>query len=147
MAEEGGFFKNLTFAVKGEKGVATGDGWVKGTSSVGTGLGLVGGRFELDPEQAESMVKTAQWIADRMRAQAQRAEELVYSKPPADDPASVNFQSIAVKSFELGASHVEESYRYHREVAEKLAKALDVYNGADQQSAEDVKKSGGGMIN
>ncbi|OLT48019.1 hypothetical protein BJF85_14210 [Saccharomonospora sp. CUA-673] len=139
----GGFFNNLTFAVKGEKGIATGDGWVKGVTSVGT---AVGGRFELDPESAQSMVETADWVASTMRDQMMKARSLISARPPAEDPASLSFQKVAAASFTTGAGYVEESYNYHRELAEKLKKALDVYKGSDEQAGQDVNDSGGGVI-
>ncbi|OLT47851.1 hypothetical protein BJF85_14590 [Saccharomonospora sp. CUA-673] len=141
----GNVWDKFTFAITGAKGTATEHGWLKDTTSVGTGVVGAGG-FKLDPESAESMVKKARWIADQKLQQVEEARELAYTQPPAKDPGSVNFTKVAVASFEVGARYVDHSHRFHTELAEKLAKALDVYKGTDEQSRNDVNDSGGGVI-
>jgi len=138
------FWDKFTFAIKGEKGTATESGWLTGVTGVGSATG--GGRFELDPENAESLAKTARWIRDEMQEQALRARNLTRMDPPAKDPGSESFTSVAKRSFELGADHVDNAYKYHRDLAEKLEKALGVYKGTDEQAGKDVKSSGGGVI-
>ncbi|KID28919.1 hypothetical protein [Prauserella rugosa] len=135
------FWDKFTFAIKGEKGTATESGWLTGAvSSVGES---VNGRFELDPESAESIVKTAEWAVGRLRQQASLARELTSMEPPAKDPGSEGFNSVAVRMFELGADHVDGELKQHRDLADKLRKALDVYQQSDQQAGNDMKKAGG----
>ncbi|MBB3662262.1 hypothetical protein FB384_001166 [Prauserella sediminis] len=137
-----GFWDQATFAVKGAKGTATADGWAMGAVT----SGAVAGGFMMDPETAEGMVRKAKWISTQMREQHEKAKNLVYSEPPANDPGSEAFQSVATGMFELGSESMKAQWQRYRDIAEKLQKALDVYNEVDEQAGKDAKKSGGGLI-
>ncbi|MBB3049265.1 hypothetical protein FHS23_000260 [Prauserella isguenensis] len=138
----GGFWDQAVFAVQGAKGTATADGWAKGAVTSGP----IAGGFMMDPETAEGMVRKAKWIADQMQQQRIKAERLLQSGPPAHDPGSDAFQKVAHAMFGLGAESVAAQWRRYRDIAEKLQKALDVYNETDEQAGKDAKKSGGGLI-
>ncbi|KID29111.1 hypothetical protein [Prauserella rugosa] len=143
-----GVWDGLSFAVKGDKGTATEDGWLNDVMAPGAG---VGGRFELDPESAQSIVEKANWAALELQRQAQKALALTNTQPPADDPGSRSFNEVGLTLLRLGADHIHAEWLQHRELAEKLAKALDVYKQSDEQAGTDVENaggdtSGGGMI-
>lgn len=138
----GGFWDQAVFAVQGAKGTATADGWAKGAVTSGP----IAGGFMMDPETAEGMVRKAKWIAMEMQKQYLAADRLVSSEPPAKDPGSQAFQKVAVGLFELGAESVKAQWQRYTDIAEKLQKALDVYNETDEQAGKDAKKSGGGLI-
>lgn len=145
-----GVWDGLSFAVKGDKGTATQDGWI-GENISSVGRHAVNGRFELDPESAESIVRTANWAADQLQMQYEDAMDLTSTEPPADDPGSQSFNSVGREMFQLGADHIRTEWQQHRELAEKLSKALDVYKQSDEQAGTDVNNaggdsSGGGMI-
>lgn len=134
--KSGNFWDPFVFAVKGEKGTATADGWV--TESAGP----VGG-FLLDLETAEGLVTMAEWIADRLRETAETAERLLNIEPPAQDPGSVHFNEVARKANEIGSQNIQTQWEHARGIAEKLRKTLNVYKETDEQASTDVKNAGG----
>ena len=136
------FWDKAVFAVQGEKGTATADGWAKGAVTSGP----VAGGFMMDPETAEGMVRKAKWIATQMRQQYERAKGLIRSEPPAKDPGSEAFQNVAHGLFDLGSESIKAQWQRYVDIAEKLQKALDVYNETDEQAGKDAKKAGGGMF-
>ncbi|MCP2256293.1 hypothetical protein LY13_005083 [Prauserella aidingensis] len=138
------FWGQAAFAVKGDKGTATAEGWLFGEDQVTSGA--VAGGFMMDPETAEGMVRKANWIVSEMRTNHERAKNLVHSEPPATDPGSESFQSVAKGMFEIGATSMEAQWKRYLDIAEKLQKALDVYHEVDEQAGKDAKKSGGGLI-
>lgn len=133
------FWEKAAFAVQGAKGTATPDGWAMGAVTSGP----VAGGFMMDPETAEGMVRKANWIADQMQHQAEAAEKLTGARPPAEDPGSLHFQGVAKAMFQLGSDNIRAQWKQYRDIAEKLQRALDVYNETDEQAGKDVKKSGG----
>ncbi|GAA1251162.1 hypothetical protein GCM10009676_42420 [Prauserella halophila] len=138
----GSFWDQAMFAVKGDKGSATAEGWLKGDVTSGPGSG----GFEMDPESAEDMVKQAKSIAMEMQEQYLKAEGLIKSEPPAKDPGSEAFQSVAVPMFGLGADSVKAQWQRYTDIAVKLEKALEIYNETDEQAGKDAKKSSGGLL-
>ncbi|GAA1206571.1 hypothetical protein [Prauserella alba] len=148
--DNGSFWDQATFAVKGAKGTATQDGWatVGGAvaSDTGGGGSTIAGGFMMDPETAEGMVRKAKWIAMEMQKNYLTADRLVHSEPPARDPGSEAFQSVAVGLFEVGSESMKAQWQRYTDIAEKLQKALDVYNEVDEQAGKDAKKSGEGLV-
>ncbi|MCP2252930.1 hypothetical protein LY13_001674 [Prauserella aidingensis] len=100
----------------------------------------------MDPETAEGMVRKAKWIADQMQGNYERAKSLTRSEPPATDPGSQAFQKVAHGLFDLGSGSMKAQWQRYVDIAEKLQKALDVYNEVDEQAGKDAKKAGGGMF-
>ncbi|MCR3722408.1 MULTISPECIES: hypothetical protein [Prauserella salsuginis group] len=133
------FWDQAAFAIKGDKGIATQGGWAMGAVTSGP----IAGGFMMDPETAEGMVRKAKWAADRVRQAVEDSERLRNAQPPAEDTASRHFQDVAVEMFRIGADHQYVLWKRYRDIADKLQKALDVYNETDEQAGKDVKKSGG----
>ncbi|EIE98093.1 type VII secretion target [Saccharomonospora glauca] len=136
-ATGGNIWDKLTFAVKGDKGTATADGWV--TESAGP----VGG-FLIDLETAEGLVRQSDWIVERLQETAQIARDLVNIQPPAEDPGSMHFTEVARQANQLGADNVQQQWEHARAIAKNLRKALNVYKETDEQAGTDVKNAGGG---
>lgn len=133
----GNFWEPFVFAVTGEKGTATADGWVKDAA------GPVGG-FMMDLDTAEGLVRQAEWVRDRLQTLAEDARDLVNVEAPADDPGSMHFTDVARQANQLGSDHVRAEWKHARDLAEKLQKALNVYKETDEQAATDTKNAGGG---
>lgn len=131
------FWDGLTFAVKGEKGIASPEGWVNDSAS-----GPVGG-FLMDLETAEGLVDQANWVATRLQRLAENAEDLVNVQSPAEDPGSMHFTDVAREANRLGSDHVQAEWKHARDLAMKLQKALNVYRESDEQAATETKNAGG----
>ncbi|MCP2254885.1 hypothetical protein LY13_004391 [Prauserella aidingensis] len=103
-----------------------------------------GGGYEFDGETAKGIYEEALTLAERYRDHMQAANDLVmYAQPPAEDTASVRFTEVAQRSWQVGAEHVADLWKFHRDLAEKLGRALGVYEEAEDRAGKDVKNAGG----
>ncbi len=111
-----------------------------------------GGGFELDIETAEGLYREAAALAIELDRQVFAAEQLCETQPPANDPASVNFNQVGGQAFLAGAEHVRAEVDFYRGLARALRKALGMYQDSDEQADQDViassgeSGSGGGLI-
>jgi hypothetical protein len=101
-----------------------------------------GGGFELDIDTAEGLYREAASLAMELDQQVYEARNLRDTSPPADDPASVNFNEVGVRAFDAGAQRVEAEADFYRGLAQALKRALGIYQESDQEAGNDVTNSG-----
>ncbi|GAA1250162.1 hypothetical protein GCM10009676_40970 [Prauserella halophila] len=99
--------------------------------------------FVLDEESADDIYKALLKVVDKFDVLKREAGWLTRTEPPAQDPASVDFNTVGNKAFELGSDHVAAEYMYWRNLTQALGKALEAYRTADEDAKDDITKTGG----
>ncbi|MGW9309869.1 hypothetical protein ACWGPQ_17885 [Saccharomonospora azurea] len=125
-ASMAGLWRNTNFIVDGK------------ASAPGTG-----GGFELDADTAEGLYREALGLADELEQQVRDAVNLARTEPPAEDPASVDFNKAGGQAYEAGAHHVRAEADFYRGLAQALGRALGMYKEVEEQSGRDINVSGG----
>ncbi|GAA1250988.1 hypothetical protein GCM10009676_42200 [Prauserella halophila] len=104
-----------------------------------------GGGYEFDGDTAKGIFEEAKELAGRYGQHYRKAQDIAEAAvSPAEDPASVRFTQVAKRAWQVGAERMRELWKFHHDLAEKLGKALGVYEEAEDQAGKDVKHAGGG---
>ncbi|SFO98851.1 hypothetical protein SAMN05421810_101607 [Amycolatopsis arida] len=146
MTETGSWLSDVTFWVDGKaSSPATGGGGSGGADTGGGG----GGGFSLTRDEAESLLRECRGILDDLRACEERAAGLTRMGPPAQDPASVALNKAFVGdgsdpgAFGYGHGHIKKEIAYLEELIDRLRRALNDIDDADDVAARQVGRAGG----
>ncbi|MFD2415389.1 hypothetical protein [Amycolatopsis pigmentata] len=106
-------------------------------ASPGTGAGVSSQGFSLTRDEAENMVRQAGAVLSDIDAMLRKAETLTRVTPPAQDPASITFNTQLVGNgrdagaFGYGRGHLERERGYLAELVQRLNEALGNTTASD----------------
>ncbi|WP_162834210.1 hypothetical protein [Amycolatopsis circi] len=118
-----------------------------GGGADGGGLGPGGQGFSLSHDEAMSMLNLAKGIRADLGNMIPEAEQLTRMKPPAEEPASKTFNTLAtgaegkIGAFGYGVGHIQREYAYVDTLIGRLEDALHIVRSGEQNAASSVKNA------
>ncbi|MEU0530536.1 hypothetical protein [Amycolatopsis tolypomycina] len=117
------------------------------TDAPSVGAPPAGGQgFAMSSAEMRAMLKKAVDLRITIQQQRDAAQVLSQATPPAREPASTNAVVGPNGVNEAGRfyqGHLDYQYKYLSELIKRLRKALGMVEAADQQAADDTKKTSG----
>ena len=115
---------------------------------VGMGAGSSSEGFSLTRDEAENMVRRAQGVLDDIEGMLHKAEDLTKVTPPAEDPASLTFNTQLVGTggedagaFGYGLGHLKREKGYLAELVQRLNEALGKITVSDHAATDTVNQA------
>ncbi|MGW7533507.1 hypothetical protein [Amycolatopsis sp. NPDC054798] len=111
-----------------------------GQAALGSGPGSGGQGFSLSHDEAVRMLALARSIRTDLGVMIPEAEQITKMKPPADEPASKEFNALAagadgkVGAFRYGVGHIQRECAYVDELIERLEGALHLIRSGEHEA-------------
>ena len=115
---------------------------------VGMGAGSSSQGFSLTRDEAENMVRRAESVLHDIDVMQTKAERLMKVTPPAQDPASLTFNTQLVGTggqdagaFGYGLGHLQRERGYLAELVQRLNEALGRITVSDHAATDTVNQA------